>query len=251
MAEDPLDKIRIEKVTISTGEDAKLIKNTEKFIELFPKSSKKLISPQNGWWMEAISKLDTEDQLTERITIDDDEKQVINKIIKSGVFHSRAASDRLGTTASTFSDTFKSLRPTTTTTSKSGENLKVPSMLNFAKIKQNKLQTKEIRSIFNDFYDDLIDLTAVSKEETDYIDLKIMDVATEVGREYVKIKSVNDQELIKNLAKDFTNLQKKNKFKHKLIFILANKISDKKGLLEEYDKLQKEQKLKQKIKFVY
>lgn len=253
LEEDPSNKIKIEKVTISTGEDARLIKNTEKFIEMFPKSAKKLTSSQgnNGWLVEAINKLDTADEvgmMTERITFDDDEKDVINKIFKSSTYHSRATSDRLGTTASTFSELTLSPRPTTNmSTVARQQRVKAQHRLNFAKIKQNKEETKEIRSTFNDFYDDLFELTLSSKEETDCIDLQIMEAATEVGKDYLRIRSVHDQEVIKNLAKEFTNLQKKNKFKHKLVYLLSSKIIDKKGLLEEYDKLMKEEALRMKL----
>lgn len=245
LAEDPQDKIRIEKVTISTGDDAKLIRNTEKLTELFPKSAKKIVSPTSAWWAEALSRINSADdqQFSEPITLEDDEKQVINKIVKSGLYHSRAQSDFLGTTASTFTD-FKSPR---TTTRINIEESHGPVRMSYAKLKKNRQETEEIKGIFNDFYYDLVDLTEEGREETIEIDLRIMDTATEVGREFLKIKSVHDQEIIKNLAKDFTNLQKKNKFKHKLIYLLASKITDKKGLLEEYDKILKEEKIKQKL----
>lgn len=226
----PQERISVETVTISTGEDPKLIKNTDKLAILFPKTAKALQTTAK--WITSTPKTgeNTEGDAN-RITFDDDDQQIIQKVL-------RGRSERHSILDSSTNDVTKSTisgwRPKTTTSSR------IPANMNFVRIRQNQQEVREMQSLVTDFYEDLVTLTTDNQIETEKLQHELAQASTVVEAEYDKISEVNNKETVTTLGRDFRNLQKKNRFKHRLIDGVMNKVNDKKALVEEYERRMKE-----------
>lgn len=85
-------------------------------------------------------------------------------------------------------------------------------------------------------------------KETKGLHKELAQVSTVATENYDKIQEVCNKPMVNTFTRDFTNLQKKNLFKSRLIAGLMNNVSDTRGLIMEYEQRQKDELLNKQMR---